>query len=58
MAMDDPLAESTARLERLVEQAIGEGDPKKASQITEEIYRVLAERERIRRNLSAKGKRD
>jgi hypothetical protein len=43
--MPDKFAESTARLERLVNEVMKEQDPSRYDQLCEEIWLVLAERE-------------
>ena len=45
--MSDRLAESTARLERLLQQIKKETDPAKYDELAAEIWRVLDERERL-----------
>lgn len=45
--MADNLAESTAKLERLVAQIMKESDPSKYDELGSEIWRVLEERERL-----------
>jgi len=47
----DPLADTTARLERLVEQAMKETDPDKSDELCAEIWRVLRERDEVRKAL-------
>jgi hypothetical protein len=47
LSMPDKLAESTRRLEQLVRQIMKESDPAVYDQLAEEIWRVLAERERL-----------
>jgi hypothetical protein len=49
--MSDPLADTTARLERLLEQAMKETDPDKTDELCAEIWRVLGERDDIRKAL-------
>jgi len=49
--MSDPLADTTARLERLVEQAMKETDPDKNDELCAEIWRVLRERDEVRKAL-------
>jgi hypothetical protein len=49
--MLDPLADTTERLERLVEQATKETDPGKSDELCAEIWRVLHEREEVRKAL-------
>ena len=51
--MSDNLADSTARLERLVEQIMKETDPVKYDEIGTEIWRALSERERLMKQESA-----
>jgi len=51
--MLDPLADTTARLERLVEQAMKETDPDKSDELCAEIWRVLREREEVKKALGA-----
>jgi len=51
--MADELAELTAQLNKLVEQAQRESDPIKQQAITREIWRVLEERERLKGNLDS-----
>lgn len=46
--MADPLAESTALLERLVREIMQETDPAKCDALATEIWRVVKERERAR----------
>jgi hypothetical protein len=45
--MPDAFAESTARLEQLVREIIKETEPVRYDKLAEEIWRVLAERERL-----------
>jgi hypothetical protein len=45
--MPDKFAESTRRLEQLVHQILKETDPVLYDELAEEIWRVLAERERL-----------
>ena len=45
--MSDPLAESNARLKRLLEQTLRETDPVKYDDLGAEISRELSERERL-----------
>lgn len=47
--MPDDLDGSAARLERLLRQIISETDPDKYDQLGAEIWRVLNERDRIRK---------
>lgn len=54
--MSDALAQSTALLERLVEQIKRELDPTKVDQLAAEIWRVLEEREHLRSALALKQK--
>lgn len=46
-----PLADTAARLERLVEQAMKETDPRKCDELGAEIWRVLSERNEVRKAL-------
>jgi IS4 transposase len=50
--MADAFAESTARLESLLRQAIKETDPSKCNDLTAEIWRVLEERDRLKSALA------
>ena len=50
--MSDNLADSTARLERLVERIMKETDPVKYDDIGTEIWRALSERERLMKQKS------
>jgi hypothetical protein len=45
--MPDAFSESTARLEQLVREIIKETEPVRYDKLAEEIWRVLAERERL-----------
>jgi hypothetical protein len=45
--MSEDLAESAARLERLVAQMLKETDPAKYDELGSEIWRILGERERL-----------
>lgn len=47
--MPDKFAESTARLEQLVREIMKEADPARYDRLAEEIWRVLAQRERLAR---------
>jgi hypothetical protein len=49
----DPLHQSTRRLEQLLQRAVHETDPTKAAELTDEIYRVVARREELRRSCDA-----
>lgn len=49
--MLDPLADTAARLERLVEQAVKETNPDKSDELCAEIWRVLRERDEVRKAL-------
>ena len=49
--MLDPLADTTARLKRLVEQAMKETDRDKSDELCAEIWRVLRERDEVRKAL-------
>ena len=55
--MPDPFEESVALLERLVAEVMKETDPTKHGELCEEIFRVLRERERLLRQMSASGER-
>ena len=46
--MLDPLADTTARLKQLVEQAMKESEPDKRDELCAEIWRVLRERDEVR----------
>ncbi len=46
--MPDPLADSTERLERLLEQATKEREPEKCDALCTEIWQILRERERLK----------
>jgi len=46
--MLDPLADTTARLKRLVELAMKETDPDRTDELCAEIWRVLGERDEVR----------
>jgi len=50
--MSHPLAGTTAHLQRLVERAMKETDQAKCDELTEEIWRVLEEREAIKEALT------
>jgi hypothetical protein len=50
--MSDPLADTTARLQRLLEVMMQERDPEKCDQLSEEIWRVLEEREVLKEALA------
>jgi len=50
--MPDALADSTARLERLVEHIIKEEDPEKCDELAAEIWRVLRERDLLKSALA------
>ena len=50
--MPDAFAESTARLESLLRQAMKETDPSKSNDLAAEIWRVLEERDRLKRALA------
>jgi hypothetical protein len=47
--MPDAFADSTARLESLVREAMKETDPSKCNDLAAEIWRVLEERDRLKR---------
>ncbi len=53
--MADPLADSTVRLERLVEEVTKETDADKSDDLCAEIWRVLRERDEIKKALCVKG---
>ena len=46
--MPDPLADSTVRLERLLEQAMMEREPEKCDALCAEIWQILGEREHLK----------
>lgn len=46
--MNDDLAELSTLLKQLCEQAVRETDPEKQAKLSAEIYRVVAERDRLR----------
>lgn len=46
--MNDNLAELSTLLKQLCEQAVRETDPEKQAKLSAEIYRVVAERDRLR----------
>jgi hypothetical protein len=50
--MLNPLADTTARLQRLLEVVMMETDQAKFDELSEQIWRVLEERERIKEVLS------
>ena len=54
----DPLAETTARLERLVEKAMKETDPDKSDELCAKIWRVLRERDEVRKALRVASRDD
>ena len=53
--MADPLADSRVRLERLVEEVMKETDADKSDELCAEIWRVLRERDEIKKALCVKG---
>ena len=53
--MPDPLAALTARLERLLEQAMNETDPARCDDLSAEIRQVLRERERLKSERPSSG---
>lgn len=56
--MRDALADSTVRLERLLEQIMKEKDPEKSDELAAEIWRVLQDRDRLKSALKIqKGSR-
>jgi hypothetical protein len=52
VTMLKPLADTTARLQRLLEVVMMETDQAKFDELSEQIWRVLEERERIKEVLS------
>ena len=50
--MSDPLADTTARLQRLLEVVMQERDQAKCDELSEEIWQVLEEREAIKEALT------
>ena len=50
--MTKTLAELSKLLQQLCEQAVHETDPEKQAALSTEIYRVVAERDRIRGTLT------
>jgi hypothetical protein len=56
--MPDAFADSTARLERLVEQIMKEKDPEKCDELGAEIWRVLDERGCLRSALAIQKRLD
>ena len=56
--MPDAFADSTARLERLVEQIMKEKDPEKCDELGAEIWRVLDERDCLRSALAIQKRLD
>jgi len=51
--MSDELADSTARLQELLERVMKEKDPEKYDELSAEIRRVLDERETLKQRLAA-----
>lgn len=49
--MSDAFAESTARLEQLLDRVMEETDPAKFDELSAEIWRLLDERESLRKKL-------
>ena len=49
--MNERLSELSALLQRLCEQAVHETDPEMQAKLSAEIYRVVAERDEIRKTL-------
>jgi uncharacterized membrane protein YccC len=47
--MADPLAETTRRLEQLLEQIHRENDPAKRDVLSVELWQILEEREQLRK---------
>jgi hypothetical protein len=58
VSMPDAFAQSTARLEQLVREIMKETDPVLYDKLGEEIWRVLAERERLAQHGDAASKTD
>jgi hypothetical protein len=56
--MPDAFADSTARLERLVEQIMKEKDPVKCDELAAEIWCVLKEHDSIRSELAFQKRLD
>lgn len=54
--MSDPLAENRARLEQLLEEMKSLQHFRKADEIAEEIWKVLTEREQLKREIAARNK--
>jgi hypothetical protein len=54
--MSDNLADSAARLERLVARIMKETDPVKYDELGAEIWRALSERERLMKQASPRVK--
>jgi len=50
--MNEKLTELSQVLQQLCERAVKETDPETQSQISAEIYRVVAERDRIRKTVA------
>jgi len=50
--MNERLSDLSALLEKLCDQAVHETDPEAQAKISAEIYRVVAEREEIRKTLA------
>jgi hypothetical protein len=50
--MFDPLADTTARLQRLLAVVMKEADQAKCNELSEEIWRVLEEREGVKEALT------
>ena len=56
--MPDAFAESTARLESLLRQAMKETDPVKCDELAAEIWRVLHERDLLKSALAIRKSPD
>lgn len=52
--MQDPLAESTARLAQLLREIMKETDPERYEQLAAEIWRTLREREVLKQSTPPK----
>ena len=55
--MSDPLADSSARLERLLDQVMTETDPVKYDELCAEIWRALYELEEVRKGAETRRPR-
>jgi len=56
--MLDAFADSTARLERLIEQIMKEKDPDKCDELAAEIWSILLERDHLRSALEIQKRLD